>query len=48
MSGGKGGVVTKEYLVTKPSERRNSAWPLDGPAGVSVEGIQIDDPYRAE
>ena len=48
MNRGEGGVVTKECLVTKPSGRKSSAWPRDSPAGVSVEGIQIDDLYRAD
>ena len=47
MSRGDGGIVAKECLVTKPSEKKSSAWPLDGPVGVSAEKILSDDPYRA-
>ena len=47
MSRGEGKVVTRECLVTTPSRRRSSVWPLDGPAAMSAEGIQTDDLYRA-
>ena len=47
MSRGEGEVVTKVCLITKLSRRKSSAWPLDGPTGVSAEGIQIDDLYKA-
>ena len=47
MSRDEGKVVTKECLVTKPNERKSSAWLLSGPAGVSAERIQMDDLYKA-
>ena len=47
MSRSDNGVVTREYLVTKLSERRSSAWSLDGQVEVSAERILLDDPYRA-
>ena len=47
MSRGEGEVVTRKCLVTKPSERKSSAWPLDGLAGVFAKKVQMDDPYKA-
>ena len=47
MSSGEGEVVSRGCLVTKPSERKSNTQSLDGPAEVSAEKIQMDDPYRA-
>ena len=46
MCRGKGEVVIKEYLVTKPNRKRFSAWPLDSLARVSAEEIQMNDLYK--
>ena len=47
MSRGDGGVVTKGCLVMKPSRRRSSVWSLDSLAGMFVEWILTNDPYKA-
>ena len=47
MNRGKDGVITKGCLLTKPSRRRSGVCLPDGLAELSIEGIMIDDPYKA-
>lgn len=46
MSKGDEGVVTRGCLIIKYSRRKSGASSLNGPAGVFIEGILTDDPYR--